>query len=188
MMLRGDAGPRRLQRESPANLLATELAADGVELDEIALDDLAIPSDIEAIEVYRSSAQVPARFGGTGAATQCGVIVVDPAGWRELRANSGFRGRSDPVQPDTVVHSIASCELALRYRNAGRSTCRSGRDAAAENFNSFNTLSHAIGFRRPEARCGALILPPRLNARGGPSSQAFGRPWCIPQSGFRSAI
>ncbi|MEZ4589463.1 MAG: carboxypeptidase regulatory-like domain-containing protein, partial [Gemmatimonadales bacterium] len=30
MMLRGDAGPRRLQRESPANPLATELAADGV--------------------------------------------------------------------------------------------------------------------------------------------------------------
>jgi hypothetical protein len=40
------------------------------------LDDLVSPREIEAMEVYRSSSQIPARFGGAGPATRCGVIVV----------------------------------------------------------------------------------------------------------------
>jgi Carboxypeptidase regulatory-like domain/TonB-dependent Receptor Plug Domain len=40
------------------------------------LDDLVSPREIEAMEIYRSSSQIPARFGGAGAATRCGVIVV----------------------------------------------------------------------------------------------------------------
>jgi len=40
------------------------------------VDDVVDPRDIEAIEVYRSGAQVPAQFGGMGPFTRCGVVVV----------------------------------------------------------------------------------------------------------------
>ncbi len=44
--------------------------------DILAIDDIGHPSTIAAMEVYRSGAQVPVQFGGTGIQTQCGVIVI----------------------------------------------------------------------------------------------------------------
>lgn len=76
VMIRGDAEPRVQKRGVPGDPAATEVAAETVEHDEIAVDDLVLPDDIEGIEVYRSSAQVPARFGGSSTVTQCGVIVI----------------------------------------------------------------------------------------------------------------
>ena len=43
---------------------------------ELNIDDIAHPSSIAGIEVYRSSAQVPVQFGGGSIQTQCGVIVI----------------------------------------------------------------------------------------------------------------
>jgi len=43
---------------------------------ELDIDDIAHPSSIAGIEVYRSAAQVPVRFGGGSIQTQCGVIVI----------------------------------------------------------------------------------------------------------------
>jgi hypothetical protein len=53
------------------------------ELDEImealdqglSIDDIAPPSDLAGVEVYRSAVQVPVQFGGTSVETLCGVIV-----------------------------------------------------------------------------------------------------------------
>ncbi len=42
----------------------------------LTIDDIAHPSTIAAIEVYRSGVQVPVQFGGNSVETQCGVIVV----------------------------------------------------------------------------------------------------------------
>ena len=42
----------------------------------LTLDDIAHPSTIAGIEVYRSATQVPVRFGGTSRETLCGVIVI----------------------------------------------------------------------------------------------------------------
>ncbi len=42
----------------------------------LTIDDIAHPSTIAAIEVYRTGAQVPVQFGGTSIETRCGVIVV----------------------------------------------------------------------------------------------------------------
>ena len=42
----------------------------------LTIDDIAHPSTIAAIEVYRSGAQVPVQFGGNSIETRCGVIVV----------------------------------------------------------------------------------------------------------------
>ncbi len=43
---------------------------------ELNIDDIAHPSSIAGIEVYRSGTQVPVRFGGGSIETQCGVIVI----------------------------------------------------------------------------------------------------------------
>lgn len=43
---------------------------------ELPVDDIVNPNDIEAIEIYRSGAQVPAEFGGMGPFTRCGAIVI----------------------------------------------------------------------------------------------------------------
>jgi hypothetical protein len=43
---------------------------------ELTIDDIAHPSSIAGIEVYRSASQVPVQFGGGSIQTQCGVIVV----------------------------------------------------------------------------------------------------------------
>ena len=42
----------------------------------LTIDDIAHPSTIAAIEVYRSGVQVPVQFGGNSVETQCGVIVI----------------------------------------------------------------------------------------------------------------
>lgn len=85
MYSRGDSRPVRL---SDAD--ATEQAADDAQrrLDQsLSLDDIGHPSSIAAIEVYRSSSQVPVRFGGTSVETLCGVIVVWTRSGR-MRANA----------------------------------------------------------------------------------------------------
>jgi len=50
------------------------------------IDNIVHPSSIAGIEVYRSGAQVPVRFGGTSIQTRCGVIVIwTKAGQRQRR-------------------------------------------------------------------------------------------------------
>lgn len=74
MYARGDSRPKRL--DDP---LDVEQAIDEQlqSIDEgLSLDDIGHPSTIAAIEVYRSSSQVPVQFGGTSVETQCGVIVI----------------------------------------------------------------------------------------------------------------
>jgi hypothetical protein len=39
-----------------------------------AIDEFVLPTEVEAVEVYKSAASVPARFGGSTAG--CGVIVI----------------------------------------------------------------------------------------------------------------
>ncbi len=73
--IRGDARPRGV---------GTAPNADATEIDQFAppprteynIDDLVDPDDIEAIEIYRSVAQIPVRFGGASLGTQCGVIAI----------------------------------------------------------------------------------------------------------------
>ena len=76
MVIRGDARPRGLTREGLPEQRATERFRLEPEASEIALDDVVMPDDVQAIEVYRSGSQTPARFGGTSTWTQCGVIVI----------------------------------------------------------------------------------------------------------------
>jgi hypothetical protein len=73
MVIRGDARPRGTDLFGQQ---ATEVRGDPAERLEIALNDVVMPQDIEALEVYRSATQVPVRFGGSGTATQCGAIVI----------------------------------------------------------------------------------------------------------------
>jgi hypothetical protein len=73
VVIRGDA---RLRGTDLIGLGATETQGDPAERPEIALNDVVMPEDIQAIEVYRSAAQVPVRFGGGAVGTQCGVIVI----------------------------------------------------------------------------------------------------------------
>ncbi len=75
IVIRGDARPRGLDAFGLPEA-ATETGRPGAGRPEIALDDVVQPEDIQAVEVYRSSAEVPARFGGTSTATQCGVVVI----------------------------------------------------------------------------------------------------------------
>lgn len=42
----------------------------------LSLDDIGPPSDIAAIEIYRTASQVPVQFGGASIETSCGVIVI----------------------------------------------------------------------------------------------------------------
>lgn len=64
---------------------ATEVAGSGMKRPEISLDDVVMPEDVEAVEVYRRGLEVPAKFGGTSISTQCGVIVI----WTRRGRNSG---------------------------------------------------------------------------------------------------
>jgi hypothetical protein len=57
---------------------APRIVVDGVEAPFLDLDLDLRPDDIEALEIYASGTQAPARFGGLG--TGCGVIVV----WRRV--------------------------------------------------------------------------------------------------------
>lgn len=43
---------------------------------DMGINDVAHPSSIAGIEVYRSGSQVPVKFGGTSVETMCGVIVI----------------------------------------------------------------------------------------------------------------
>jgi len=75
IVIRGDARLRGLDvfggREED-----TEVQGSGTKRPEIALDDVVMPEDVEAVEVYRRGIEVPARFGGTSVSAQCGVIVI----------------------------------------------------------------------------------------------------------------
>ena len=57
--------------------LETELDLEPEFVDQgLSLDDIGPPSDIAAIEIYRSAIEVPVQFGGTSVETLCGVIVI----------------------------------------------------------------------------------------------------------------
>jgi len=47
-----------------------------MEVVEPGIDEIVHPSNIAGMEVYRSGAQVPAKFGGSSVQTQCGVIAI----------------------------------------------------------------------------------------------------------------
>lgn len=72
IVIRGDARPRGEE----LLIQDTEVQGDPAVRPEISLNDVVMPQDVQAIEVYRSSAQVPVRFGGPSTSTQCGVIVI----------------------------------------------------------------------------------------------------------------
>ena len=77
LVIRGDARPRGQDIYGmPEEGLMGDARGDPAERMEIALDDVVMPDDIQGMEVYRSAAQVPVRFGGTSTETQCGVIVI----------------------------------------------------------------------------------------------------------------
>ena len=76
MVIRGDARPRGITREGLPEQRQTERFRVEVEREEIALDDVVMPGDVQGIEIYRSGSQVPVRFGGASTWTQCGVIVI----------------------------------------------------------------------------------------------------------------
>ncbi|MCZ6755567.1 MAG: TonB-dependent receptor [Gemmatimonadetes bacterium] len=63
--------------------------------DGLSIDDVAHPSTVAAIEVYRSGAQVPVQFGGTSIETQCGVIVI----WTRVGRMRGLETRSPQPEP-----------------------------------------------------------------------------------------
>jgi len=71
--IKGDAKPVVM---TPGGGIIDELNQEDPRSPEPAVDDVVDPRDIEAIEVYRSGAQVPAQFGGMGPFTRCGVVVV----------------------------------------------------------------------------------------------------------------
>ncbi len=74
--IRGGSGPRRLDGGDVGDIGDQEGPAGSGGSSEPNLDDVVVPDDIEALEVYRSAAQVPAKFGGAGAFAQCGVIAI----------------------------------------------------------------------------------------------------------------
>ncbi|MGE0442084.1 MAG: carboxypeptidase regulatory-like domain-containing protein [Gemmatimonadales bacterium] len=76
VVVQGDARPWRREITRPVDNQATEIQAAQFERTEVDIDDVVMPNDVEAIEVYRSGSQVPAKFGGTSTSAQCGVIVI----------------------------------------------------------------------------------------------------------------
>jgi hypothetical protein len=76
VVIRGDARPHGLDPQGLAER-GSEAAGRGVMTQrEIALDDVVMPEDVQAVEVYRRGSEVPVRFGGMSTETQCGAIVV----------------------------------------------------------------------------------------------------------------
>lgn len=71
--IKGDAKPVVM---TPGGGIIDELNQEDPRIPEPAVDDVVDPLDIEAIEIYRSGADVPAQFGGMGPYTRCGVVVV----------------------------------------------------------------------------------------------------------------
>lgn len=71
--IRGDSKPVVM---TPGGGLIDELNQEDPRSPEPSVDEVVDPRDIEAIEVYRSGAEVPAHFGGMGPFTRCGVVVI----------------------------------------------------------------------------------------------------------------
>ena len=71
--IRGDSKPVVM---TPGGGLIDELNQEDPRSPEPSVDDVVDPRDVEAIEVYRSGAEVPAQFGGMGPFTRCGVVVI----------------------------------------------------------------------------------------------------------------
>ena len=73
---RGDARPRKLDGVvAPTLEQAVEDEIQQIEKG-LSIDDIAPPSNIAAIEIYRTATQVPVQFGGSSIETSCGVIVI----------------------------------------------------------------------------------------------------------------
>jgi Carboxypeptidase regulatory-like domain/TonB-dependent Receptor Plug Domain len=72
---RGGSGPKTVNGMTPEGILDDPSATDPRDPGPT-INDLVTPREIEAVEVYRSASQIPAQFGGAGADTRCGVIVV----------------------------------------------------------------------------------------------------------------
>lgn len=86
---RGDSRPIGVDRWGN-RVSAAESDEDWIQDFDIGLDAIAHPSSIAGIEVYRSGAQVPVKFGGTSVETLCGVIVI----WTrvgEMKKKAGSR-------------------------------------------------------------------------------------------------
>jgi hypothetical protein len=84
IVIRGDARARGLDVQGLPEM-ATEAFGGGDPSirPEIALDDVVMPEDVQAVEVYRRGSEVPARFGGMSTQTQCGAIVIwTRRGWQ----------------------------------------------------------------------------------------------------------
>ncbi len=77
IVMRGTARPWRPANARPEDR-ATEQSLPALDPDreQVSIDDVVMPDDVEAIEVFRSGVQVPVRFGGTSTSTQCGVVVI----------------------------------------------------------------------------------------------------------------
>lgn len=76
VVIRGDARPHGLDVHGQPELASEAGPSDPTMRQEIALDDVVMPEDVQAVEVYRRGSEVPVRFGGMSTNTQCGVIVV----------------------------------------------------------------------------------------------------------------
>ncbi len=74
IVIRGDSKPPR--RPGRAREGEVEDPFDDPRTPEPSLDDVVNPETVEGIEVYRTAAQVPAEFGGSGIFTRCGVLVI----------------------------------------------------------------------------------------------------------------
>ncbi len=84
IVIRGDARARGLDVQGLPQLSSEAFGyGDPSVRPEIALDDVVMPEDVQAVEVYRRGSEVPARFGGMSTQTQCGAIVVwTRRGWQ----------------------------------------------------------------------------------------------------------
>jgi hypothetical protein len=83
VVIRGDARPHGLDVQGYPERGSEAAGRDPTTRREIALDDVVMPEDVEAVEVYRRGSEVPARFGGMSTETQCGAIVVwTRRGWQ----------------------------------------------------------------------------------------------------------
>lgn len=91
LIIRGDARQAGLDVHGFPEERTTELQFAQGEREEIAIDDVVVPEDILAVEVYRSASQVPVQFGGTSMDTQCGVIVI----WTKTGAPDPGRGDAE---------------------------------------------------------------------------------------------
>jgi hypothetical protein len=53
------------------------VVVDGVRVRDVrSIDDLVQPLELEGLEVYRSSSQVPVQYGGLGVPGECGAVII----------------------------------------------------------------------------------------------------------------